>query len=191
MREIPEYNKNLFEEVAEVDDAFQLAVNLDAADVQKAKEIIGRTCLNLTDAELEAGIDVPVDALLVWMGKDPRVVKVVFGRFEVDPDTVHLEESAVILTLSFNPKDGGYQKRLKALPPPEYLTSQELCARLATMEDKPWGEYRRTGRPITPHALARMLAAFDIHPQNIRLADGRIVKGYRRDQFADSWARYL
>jgi len=39
--------------------------------------------------------------------------------------------------------------------------------------------------------LARMLKPFGILAHSIRLDDGSTPKGYKRDSFADAWARYL
>lgn len=47
------------------------------------------------------------------------------------------------------------------------------------------------GGPLTPIALARRLDPFEITPRNVKFSDGRVLRGYHREQFADAWARYL
>lgn len=69
------------------------------------------------------------------------------------------------------------------------LRSDDVVQALATMEERPWPEWR-AGRPITPQQLARELAPFGVAPKAIRFAEGT-VRGYRREQFADAFARYL
>ena len=71
----------------------------------------------------------------------------------------------------------------------EALASKDLTLALAKLECRPWPTLDN-GRPITPNALARILAPFDIVPRNLRICDS-VVKGYRRRCFYDSWNRYL
>ena len=57
------------------------------------------------------------------------------------------------------------------------------------MENRPWSEWRN-GKPITPAALARLLAPFGIIPGTHR--DGEdTFKGYLRSDFAEAFATYL
>jgi len=69
------------------------------------------------------------------------------------------------------------------------ITSSELASRLAGIETSPWGEIA-SGRPITPHRLAKMLSPFGIRPATIRFGQG-VSKGYLRADFEDPWRRYL
>ena len=70
------------------------------------------------------------------------------------------------------------------------LSSAELCAALAEMEEHPWAEYGRARRPITPTQIARILNPFGISPRNIRLDPDAILKGYHLADFAEVWDRY-
>jgi hypothetical protein len=70
------------------------------------------------------------------------------------------------------------------------LPSAEICAQLATMEDRPWPEWSR-GRAITTHQLARLLSPFKIRSMSIRIADGSTPKGYHKVYFETAWERYL
>jgi len=65
------------------------------------------------------------------------------------------------------------------------LASQFICAQLAQIEDRPWGEFSR-GKPLTPHRLAKLLAPFGVHP----FSDGS-QRVYSRSDFHDAFARYL
>ena len=70
------------------------------------------------------------------------------------------------------------------------LPSVAICDALARMEDRPWPEWKKTGRPITTAALARQLAHFKIKPEGIRIGD-KTPKGYKINQFGDTFTRYL
>jgi len=69
------------------------------------------------------------------------------------------------------------------------LSSEEICEALIAMEGRPWGEYGKSGKPITKHKLANRLNQFGIRPNTIRV--GRTAKGYYRRQFEEAWVRYV
>lgn len=70
----------------------------------------------------------------------------------------------------------------------EQLASESLVDRLVELEESPWGDIR--GKSIDARGLARRLAKYMIRPHTVR--DGMTTfKGYRRDDFADAWQRYL
>jgi putative DNA primase/helicase len=72
----------------------------------------------------------------------------------------------------------------------QQLPSAAICQALAELEHRPWPEWGRTGAPITPRGLARLLGRFGIKPDHWR--DGKeTVRGYRRKDFEDAWSRYL
>jgi len=70
------------------------------------------------------------------------------------------------------------------------ISSDDLATALAAIETSPWAEWSR-GKPITKFRLAPLLRHFGIISGNIRLPDGRTPKGYRKEDFADDWERYL
>lgn len=70
------------------------------------------------------------------------------------------------------------------------LRTTEILRRLIAMEDRPWPEYKN-GKEITPPQLAKLLARYSIAPQNLRLPDGRVAKGYKLSSFQDAFERYL
>jgi hypothetical protein len=74
-------------------------------------------------------------------------------------------------------------------PDIERVRSAELAASLGAIESRPWSEWRN-GKPITPAALARLLAPYGIIPGTRR--DGESTfKGYLRCDFAEAFATYL
>jgi Protein of unknown function (DUF3631) len=70
------------------------------------------------------------------------------------------------------------------------LASEDLVEFMASLEDRPWAEYRRD-KPISKAQLARLLKPLKISSGSVRLPDGRTPKGYHRSQFEDAFARYL
>jgi hypothetical protein len=74
--------------------------------------------------------------------------------------------------------------------PVDKMSSADLADHLARIEGKPWAEWK-AGKPISPAALARQLGPFGILSGTIRLDSGHTLKGYKRADFADAFARYL
>jgi len=70
-----------------------------------------------------------------------------------------------------------------------YLATQGLLARLHGLEESPWGAFR--GEPMTSRQLATELREYGIRPGTIRISSETTIKGYKRSEFADAWARYL
>jgi hypothetical protein len=56
------------------------------------------------------------------------------------------------------------------------------------MDEAPWGDLH--GKPLDARGLARWLRPYDVRPRDVRI-DGVVVKGYRAEDLADPWARYL
>jgi hypothetical protein len=76
-----------------------------------------------------------------------------------------------------------------ARPGTDRLRSAEMAETLGAMENRPWSEWRN-GKPITPAALARLLAPFEITPGTKR--DGEATfKGYLLSDFREAFATYL
>jgi len=69
------------------------------------------------------------------------------------------------------------------------IYSAELAAALREIEGSPWSEWEK-GKGFTANTLARLLKIRHIHPQTIRTTGGT-AKGYKREDFADEWERYL
>ncbi len=80
------------------------------------------------------------------------------------------------------------------------MVSQEICARLAEMEDRPWPEFRRGG-PISPPQLAAALLPSRSAPARTRCAprpvgrrrtvgrEGGAAEGVPSAAFEEAWAR--
>ncbi len=68
------------------------------------------------------------------------------------------------------------------------LSTGDLLHHLRQDPEAPWAERGRDG--LTARELSRMLRDFGIRPGNVRMADGRQLKGYMRNKFLDAWRRY-
>jgi Protein of unknown function (DUF3631) len=76
-----------------------------------------------------------------------------------------------------------------ARPEVNRVRSAELADALGAIENRPWSEWRN-GKPITPAALARLLAPFGIAPGTRR--DGEYTfKGYLLSDFVEAFESYL
>jgi Protein of unknown function (DUF3631) len=80
----------------------------------------------------------------------------------------------------------------------EQISSTLLAELLAGREDRPWGEYGRNEKPITPAKVAYLLRPLHITAKPIRIEqlqdDGRMatvqVRGYRQEHFAEVFDRF-
>lgn len=68
------------------------------------------------------------------------------------------------------------------------MPSEELRTQLNLMEHRPWSEYQNGG--ISVRQIARLLEPFGIRPTTIRLGE-HTPKGYKREDFSDTFSRYL
>jgi hypothetical protein len=66
--------------------------------------------------------------------------------------------------------------------------TSDLIGELCKIEESPWGDW--FGKPITAHALSKLLQPFQIKTLPVWV-DGKTVRGYKREQFEDAWARVL
>ena len=70
------------------------------------------------------------------------------------------------------------------------ISSAQLIDLLCTDPEKPWLT-ANNGRPIGYRQLRKMLDDFNIESDDIRFDLGTVLKGYRREWFADAFARYV
>lgn len=77
----------------------------------------------------------------------------------------------------------------EALGQNDKISTEDLLAALVREDLNPWGVSPR--RPISARQLATRLKEFGIPSKNIRLPGNVVLKGYRRDQFTETFDRYL
>jgi hypothetical protein len=74
------------------------------------------------------------------------------------------------------------------------ISSAALVDHLVSLDDRPWAEMGKAGKPITQNRLARLLKLLKdrkLRPSTIRLSDSGTAKGYLKSTFADAFAHYL
>jgi Protein of unknown function (DUF3631) len=70
------------------------------------------------------------------------------------------------------------------------IPSGTLAEGLAAIEGRPWAEYGRGGKPITPNKLAKLLKLAEVAPDYIGPKTDR-CRGYTLEQFKDAFERML
>jgi hypothetical protein len=71
------------------------------------------------------------------------------------------------------------------------ISSETMAKQLGGMEGRRWPKYKNS-KPITKHAIARLLRPFNVFPQDIRDPDtGESCKGYRTVDLVGVFKRYL
>jgi Protein of unknown function (DUF3631) len=78
----------------------------------------------------------------------------------------------------------------------ERIATADLVRHLGSLEESPWAEWWievKTDEPLrsAPRRLAQLLRPYGIHSHTVRLDEERTAKGYRREDFADAWERFL
>jgi hypothetical protein len=68
------------------------------------------------------------------------------------------------------------------------LATEEILEALHKLDDAPWADLR--GQALDPRGLARLLSPYDVTATKVKIA-GRSVRGYRHEDLADAWIRYL
>jgi Protein of unknown function (DUF3631) len=70
------------------------------------------------------------------------------------------------------------------------VSSSHLIEKLCEIVPRPWGEYGKSGKPLTQNKLARLLKPLGIVPQKVRIGT-ETPNGYYRHQFVEAWERFL
>lgn len=119
-------------------------------------------------------------------GKWPNLARETAKALHLDDDNVDALTTGVLLLAHIR----------AAFEDDERLSTNELLGRLVDNEEGPWGKWwgQEVGHAETPRAaatdLARHLRPFGVKPRKIRVGDSS-VRGYLREEFEDSWSRYL
>ena len=70
------------------------------------------------------------------------------------------------------------------------LPSAKLAESLAAIEGRPWAEWGRHRKPISPNQLANQLRRFGVQPDTIRIGN-ETPRGYTLSDFREVFDRYL
>jgi len=82
----------------------------------------------------------------------------------------------------------GIRRAFAAENYPAVLGTRRLLEHLNADKEAPWAEYGANG--LTPRGLQLLLQPYGIGSANRRFPDGTQAKGFARNQFLDTWARY-
>jgi len=72
----------------------------------------------------------------------------------------------------------------------DQIPSADLAELLAEIEGRPWAEWGRLRKPISPNQIANQLRHFEVKPDSIKFGD-KTLRGYRLTDFEDVFKRYL
>lgn len=68
------------------------------------------------------------------------------------------------------------------------MATEDILHRLHDLDDVPWSDLR--GKPLDARGLSSRLRKYEVQPGTIRQGDSTI-KGYKAEDLADVWSRYL
>jgi hypothetical protein len=105
------------------------------------------------------------------------------------------QRACLALTAIFNLSESGFSVQLlhdiraafASKNNPEYLTTSDLLALLATLDDRPWSDWQ----PNSGRRLGMLLHPFGIVALTLRTGPETVLRGYRLSDFQDAWERYL
>ncbi len=74
---------------------------------------------------------------------------------------------------------------------PQRIFTAELLDDLHDLDDRTWHEYGKSGKPLTPQALSRILGpCFNIYSRSQRRGKEKL-RGYQLSDFQEAWEQYL
>ena len=82
----------------------------------------------------------------------------------------------------------GIRRAFAAENEPAVLATKRLLEHLNADKEAPWADQGANG--LTPRGLQLLLKGYGISSANRRFPDGTQAKGFARNQFLDTWARY-
>jgi hypothetical protein len=71
----------------------------------------------------------------------------------------------------------------------DMMRTTDILIALNGLDEAPWGEITKGGKPLTDIGLSNRLRRYEVKPKQIRVPEQ--VRGYERADFADAWLRYL
>ena len=69
------------------------------------------------------------------------------------------------------------------------MSTEKLLEALYAVPESPWGSYY--GRVLEPRDLANLLKHFGVKSVNLKMRNGSVPKGYKREPLEDVWGRYV
>jgi hypothetical protein len=137
---------------------------------------------SLNDREADSWWPLLAIADLCGVGEEARVAALELSE-KADDDTVATVLLADLRALFVSRGMGAMQGATS-------MASVTIVAALATMEGRPWPEYKND-KPITPTQLAALLKPFGIRSRKVKGRDDKQVQGYVFEDFKSTFTRYL
>jgi putative DNA primase/helicase len=81
------------------------------------------------------------------------------------------------------------QSAFRAQPRPDRISSAALVDYLNGLDERPWGGWN-DGRGINHRQVAAKLKPYGVQPRSLK-SEGKVVRGYRSEDFEQVFARYL
>jgi hypothetical protein len=153
---------------------------LPAPDFWDRQENISKPLRAIADA---AGGD--------WPQAGRQAIIALFSQARPEVDNMRLTLLKDIRNCYYVANDDGSPASFR-----DWISSQELAGLLTEMEGRPWPQFGKLQKPITPNDLAskRLLGHYKISPQQRRIPadpNGKRERGYAREQFEEVWGLYL
>ena len=79
---------------------------------------------------------------------------------------------------------------LKIFGEAESLHTNEILEKLVEIPESKWGHYHYDGRSLGTRDLSKLLKNYCVSSRDIR-REGIVRKGYKADDLADAWRRYV
>jgi Protein of unknown function (DUF3631) len=102
-----------------------------------------------------------------------------------------IDDASLLELLLGDIRDIFAKRAANEVEPADRIPSTVLAEALAEIEGRPWAEYGKNDKPITPGKLARLLKPLVIAPDSVRIDEKRTLKGYYLNQFEEAFSRYL
>jgi len=72
----------------------------------------------------------------------------------------------------------------------ESLHTVEILEKLVEIPESKWAHYHYDGRSLGPRDLSKLLKNYCVSSRDVR-REGIVLKGYKADELADAWRRYV
>jgi putative DNA primase/helicase len=171
---------------------FNVLVRKMARLVEDHGEAIGQARPQLPESLNDRAQDnwEPLLAIADLAGGDwPRMARNIAIRLSGDGDED--VETSTMLLFDIQSVFDGIAEEFIGGKADKRITTQILLAKLAADDTRPWATFDRNGGRMTPRQLSELLKPFGIKPTNLCFAGNVVQKGYRLDQFEDTFTRYL
>ena len=105
--------------------------------------------------------------------------------------TIADDDQSIVNMLLADTQDIFNDRAERKLPYADRIKSVDLASALHKIEGRPWAEYGRQSKPISPNQIARLFHRHHIVSGSTRFGKDDNAKGYKLSAFEDDFDRYL